>query len=142
MKHPKATMLVVTMALAAPAHTARADMMSACQSDISSYCSGVSDGRGRISACLFSQSSKLGADCKSEVEALAKQDQDDRLLPASVRSLMGSGAAPAVPSACSGDESQFCSGADSGGRNMLACLYAHSESVSSGCSSAIQAALE
>ena len=135
--------IAVAAALAAfSAAAARADMMSACQSDIASLCPGVSDGHGRIAACLFSQTSKLDSSCKSEVEAVAKQEEDNRLVPAHVRRMMGSGEVPAVPSACSGDEGKFCSGADAGGRNMLACLYAHSESVSSGCSSAIQAALE
>jgi hypothetical protein len=146
MKHRSGSLLCLTvvaavLAMSAP-QAARADMMSACQSDIASLCSGVSDGRGRISACLFSQSSRLDATCKSEVEAVAKQDQSSELLPAHVRNHMGSGSVPAVPAACSADEGRFCSGADAGDRNMLACLYAHSESVSGGCSSAIQAALE
>jgi hypothetical protein len=116
-------------------------MMSDCKADIESLCSGVSDGHGRLAACLYSQDSKLDATCKSTVEALAKQDQSSMLLPAHVRNLMGAGTAPAVPAACSADEGKFCSGADAGSRNMLACLYAHSDSVSAGCSSAIEGTL-
>lgn len=130
---------VLAMSLA---QGAAADMMTDCKTDIASLCSGVPDGRGRIAACLFSQTSKLDATCRSSVEAVAKADQGNMLLPAHVRSLMGSGSPPPVPAACSGDEGRFCSGADAGGRNMLGCLYAHSESVSAGCASAIKTALE
>jgi hypothetical protein len=133
---------VIAAAAALTASTARADMMSDCKADIASLCSGISDGHGRLSACLYSQASKLDATCRSAVETLAKQDQSNMLLPAHVRNLMGAGSAPAVPAACSADEGSFCSGADAGSRNMLACLYAHSGRVSAGCSSAIEAALK
>lgn len=134
--------IAVAAALTSTTSSARADMMSDCQSDISSLCSGVSDGRGRITACLFSQTSKLSATCASAVEAEAEKDESSMLLPSHVRSLMGSGSVPAVPAACSADEGKFCSGVDAGDRNKLACLYAHSESVASGCASAIQSVLE
>jgi hypothetical protein len=132
---------VIAVAAALTASSARADMMSDCKADIASLCSGVSDGHGRLSACLFSQASRLDPTCKSAVETLARQDQSSMLLPAHVRNLMGSGSAPTVPAACSADEGRFCSGADAGSRNMLACLYAHSDSVSAVCASAIEAAL-
>ena len=120
---------------------ARADMMSACKSDIASYCPDVSRGRGRISACLFSRSATLSADCKPEVATVARKGESSLLVPSSVRRLLGSGSAPAVPAACSADAGKVCSGVDGGSRNVLACLYARTDSVSAGCASAVDTAL-
>ncbi|WMS41949.1 cysteine rich repeat-containing protein [Acuticoccus sp. MNP-M23] len=133
--------LAMTLFVSMP-DTARADLMSACQANIAKWCSGVPDGRGRISACLMSYSSKLDAACRSEVDAVAKKSQNNILLPKSVRSLMGAGSAPAVPAECAADQGKFCSGVDAGGRNALACLYAYSGSVSAPCADGIKAALK
>jgi hypothetical protein len=122
---------------------ARADMMTACAPDIASFCSDVSRGRGRISACLMSREPSLSAACKPEVQAVAQSGANNRLVPAGVRNLMsGSGTAPAVPAACSADAGTFCSGVGGGSGNVLACLYARSNKVSSACSSAVSAALK
>lgn len=133
---------VLAMSSASTAGMARADMMSACASDIASLCSDVSRGRGRISACLFADMSRLSAACRPEVEAVARKGESSRLVPAGVRALMGSGTAPAVPAACSADVAGFCSGVDAGDRNTLACLYARTDRVSNACSAAVRSALD
>lgn len=134
--------VIATVMAASSASAARADLMSACQMDIASSCSGVLDGRGRISACLFSHSSKLDAACRSAVDAVAQQSQSNWLLPSSVRSLMGGGSPPAVPAACSADRDQVCSDVDTGQHAVLACLYAHSRSVSMDCANGVEEALK
>ena len=73
---------------------------------------------------------------------MAKQSQSNRLLPASVRNLMGSGTPPAVPAACSADIDEICSDVDAGSQAVLACLYAHSGNVSTDCSAGVDAALK
>lgn len=134
--------LAATAALAvATGGAARADMMAACQPDIAAYCSDVSSGRGRIAACLFSQSAKLGAACRPEVQTVAKKGSGNFLVPSGVRRLLGSGATPPVPDACSAEAGSLCSGVGAGDANVLACLYSRSNRVSSGCSSAVQSIL-
>lgn len=135
-------MAIATVLAASSTSAARADLMSACQADIATSCSGVPNGRGRISACLFSHSSKLDAACRLAVEAVARQSQSNWLLPASIRSLMGSGTPPAVPAACAADANRVCSDVDAGRDAVLACLYAHSGNVSTDCSTGIEAALK
>ena len=136
------TIAIATFLAASSTSAARADLMSACKVDIANLCSGVPDGRGRISACLFSHSSKLDAACRSEVNVVAQQSQSNWLLPNSVRSLMGGGFPPTVPAACAADTDQVCSGADTGQRAILACLYAHTRTVSTACATEIDAALK
>lgn len=125
----------------APADTARADLLSVCKAHIAGACSGVVIGRGRISACLFSHASKLDEPCRTELEAVTERTRNNPLMPRSAKRLIGAGPAPAVPAECAADEERMCSDVDAGSQSVLACLYAHSRSLSSGCSSGIRAAL-
>jgi len=70
----RSTTLFPVLALAAmlTAHptNARADLMTACASGASQYWWDGSKGRGRISACLAGQMSRLGPACLPEVQAV------------------------------------------------------------------------
>lgn len=41
----------------------------ACKADIEKYCSGISEGDGRIKACMKEHRKELSAGCKSELKA-------------------------------------------------------------------------
>ena len=117
---------------------ARADLMTACASEISRYCADVSEGRGRISACLVGQMSQLGSACLPEVQAVGQS----RLTPGYVRKLFDPAFRAPLPQACEAPAAQFCPGMTSGEGRVFACLYARSDRVPKACSDAAQATLK
>ena len=128
--------LALATVLTTHATEARADLMTACASEISQYCADVSQGRGRISACLMSQMGRLGSACRPEVQAVAQS----RLTPSYVRKALNSGFRAPLPEACAAPAAQFCPGMGQG--RVFACLYARSDRIPKACSDAAQATLK
>jgi cysteine rich repeat protein len=118
--------------------TARGDMMTTCASEISRYCSAVTQGRGRISACLASYMGGLSAACRAEVQAVGQS----RLTPAWVRPVFNPAFRAPLPAACTSDAARFCPGMSPGEGRVFACLYAFSDRVSRTCGDAAQAAMK
>jgi hypothetical protein len=117
---------------------ARADLMTACASEVSRYCADVSKGRGRISACLLSQMGQLSPACRPEVEAVGQSN----LTPGYVRRALSPAFRAPLPEACAAPAAQFCPGLKPGGGSVLACLYARSDRVPKACSNAAEATLK
>ncbi len=130
--------LALATVLTAHATGARADLMTACASESTRYCADVSKGRGRISACLVGQMSRLGPACVPEVQAVGQS----RLTPGSVRKVFNPAFRAALPQACAAPAAQFCPGMTPGEGRVFACLYARSDRVPKTCSDAAQATLE
>ena len=130
--------LALATVLTAHATEARADLMTACASEIGRYCADVSQGRGRISACLMSQMGRLGSACRPEVQAVAQSRQT----PSYVRKALNSGFRAPLPEACAAPAAQFCPGMGPGEGRVFACLYARSDRVPKACSDAAQATLK
>ena len=130
--------LALATLLTAHATDARADLMTACASEISRYCADVSKGRGRISACLMGQMGRLGPACRPEVQAVAQSRQT----PSYVRKALNSSFRAPLPEACAAPAAQFCPGMRSGGGGVFACLYAHSDRVPKACLDAASATLK
>jgi hypothetical protein len=139
--HRKASILLA-LAFAASAAPAGADMMGTCAPEISRLCAGVTQGRGRVAACLVSHAGQLGAACQSEVNSVTTSTRSRLLLPAGVRTFLGSGTAPAVPGACHADVARLCAGVSPGNGPALACLYAHAGRLDAACSAEVDAALK
>ena len=118
---------------ALPTEQASADMMGACAPEISNFCGDVSKGRGRITACLFSNEDRLGSTCGPAFEAVAKSGSENRLVPSGVRSVLAGTANPDVPAVCNSDISRFCPSVENQGGRELACLYAHMDKVTPDC---------
>jgi hypothetical protein len=129
--------LAVAAALSAPVEPARADLMSACASEIGQNCSAVSQGRGRVSACLAAHMGSLSAACRTEVQAVGQS----RLTPGWVRPIFDPSFRAPLPQACTQAAGQFCPGMAPGEGRVFACLYAFSDRVPKTCSDAAQAAL-
>jgi hypothetical protein len=129
--------LALAAVLAAPAPPARADLMSACASEIGRFCSAVTQGRGRVSACLAAHMGSLSAACRTEVQAVGQS----RLTPGWVRPVFNPSFQLALPAACTAPAAQFCPGMSSPQGRVFACLYAFSDRVPKDCSDAAQAAL-
>ncbi len=130
--------LALATVLAAPATDARADLTTACASEISRYCADVSKGRGRISACLVGQMSRLSPACLPEVQAVGQS----RLTPRSVRKIFNPAFRAPLPEACTAPAATFCPGMTPGEGRVFACLYARSDRIPKACSDAAQAALD
>ena len=124
--------------LAAQGTNTRADIMTACSSEVARYCANVSKGRGRVSACLASYMGQLGAACRPEVQAVGKS----LLTPSYVRKVFGPAFSLALPQVCTGPAARYCPGMKPGEGRVFACLYAYSDRVGKTCSDAAQAALK
>ena len=125
MRYALLPVLALAAALVVPAPAARADMMSACASEIGKYCSAVSKGRGRISACLAAHMGQLGAACQPEVQAVMQ----GRLTPAYVRRALDPAFRAPLPQSCTASAAQFCPGMATDRGPVFACLYAFSDRV-------------
>jgi hypothetical protein len=114
--------------------TAQADnMMSACEAEIDTNCSGVSEGRGRISACLYAHDDKLSGTCKAEVAEVTNSSTFQRYLPTGVQTMQGFEQEVDLRAACTADADKVCTGVKKDKGRLLACVYARSNSVSEAC---------
>ena len=136
--HALFPVLALAATLAAPPTIARADLMTACASEVSRYCADVSNGRGRISACLAGQMRRLSPDCRPEVQAVGQS----RLTPGFVRKIFNPAFRAPLPKACLAAAARFCPGMTPGEGRIFACLYARSDRVPKACSDAAQATLK
>jgi len=122
-------------------NTAQADnLMGACEAEIAANCTGVSKGRGRISACLMAHDDKLSGACKTEVAKVSNSRTFKRYIPAGVWSLQGSKYEAGLRKACTSDMNKLCPSVKTGNGRILACLYSRSNSVSKACSSQVKMA--
>ena len=131
-------LLALAAALAAHPLPARANLMSACATEISRFCTDVNQGRGRISACLAGEMGKLGASCRSEVQAVGR----GALTPKSVRKVFDASFRAPLPQACVAPAASVCPGVPTGDGRVFACLYARSDRVPAACTSAAEATLK
>lgn len=122
--------------LAAPA--ARADMMATCAPEVAKYCPAVTEGRGRVSACLASHLGALSGACRTDVAAVGRSV----LTPGWVRPVFDPAFRAPLPQACAAPAAKYCPGMAAGEGRVFACLYAFSDRVPKTCSDAAQAALK
>lgn len=133
--------ILISSSLAMGADSARADMMAACEAEISTSCSEVRRGRGRIASCLFAYSNNLSQPCAVEVEKVSNGRMVRRMIPTNLRDLEGTQYETDLISACQGDARNLCSGVPRDGRKQLACLYSRENQVSRNCRNTAQRAL-
>lgn len=116
---------------------ARAEMMATCAPEIARFCSDVSRGRGRVTACLAGQREAIGPACLAEVEAATRAPG----VPKSAGKVLDPGAGAPLPRSCEGAAARVCPGVPEGDARVFACLYAHSDRVSQICISDARKAL-
>ena len=121
-------------AVAGPAVPVQAsDLMSICSADIASQCKGITEGRGRISACLYAHSNKLSPACGPELAKATHSSMFERLIPADIRNLNDTPYEAILRKGCAADIKSLCSTVAPGEDRLLACLYAWNDRVSEGC---------
>ena len=128
--------LALAIVLTAYATDARADIMTTCTSEISKYCADVSEGEGRIVACLVGQMGRLSPACLADVQEQGPNAPDP------MRKVFNPAFRAPLPETCAAPAAQFCPGMTPGEGRVFACLYARSDRVPKACSDAAQATLE
>ena len=101
------------------------EMMTACATEIETYCSQVTPGEGRLLACAYAHEDKLSGGCSwaiykgvSELEAFVD-------------------AVVEVAAACEGDLMEFCAEVELGEGQVATCLLEHKAEVTDDCRAAM-----
>ena len=115
-----------------------ADLMSVCAPEIQKYCTDVSKGRGRISACLLGRMDKLSPACQPAVLAV----RQSRATPSYARQVFDPGFSAPLPQACAGSAKSLCPAVPTGDGRAFACLYARGDRVPKACAEAARAELK
>lgn len=97
-----------------------------CEKELTTYCSSVTPGEGRILACLYAHSDKLSGQCEYALYDAAVQ------LERFIAKLSY------VTNECDADLDKFCSGVAVGKGRLLKCLDENSSGISSRCSRALK----
>ena len=97
-----------------------------CEKELTSYCSNVTPGEGRILACLYAHSDKLSGQCEYALYDAAVQ------LERYVAALAY------LANECDEDLDKFCSGVKMGEGRLLKCLDDNSEKISARCTQALK----
>jgi len=96
-----------------------------CEKELTSYCSNVTPGEGRILACLYAHSDKLSGKCEYALYDAAVQ------LERFVAALSY------LANECDEDLDTFCKGVEMGEGRLLKCLDENSEKISARCTQAL-----
>jgi hypothetical protein len=134
--NPLPMVLALGISIMIHAANASADIMTTCTSEISRYCADVSEGAGRIVACLVGQMGRLSPACLTDVQAQGP------MAPNAVRMVVHPRSRASLPEGCKVPAAKFCPGMKPGEGRVFACLYARSDRVPKTCADAAQAALE
>ena len=97
-----------------------------CEKELTSYCSNVTPGKGRILACLYAHSDKLSGQCEFALYDAAVQ------LERFVAALSY------LANECGDDLDKFCSGVEMGEGRLLKCLDDNAEKISGRCTQALK----
>jgi hypothetical protein len=97
-----------------------------CENELTSYCSNVTSGEGRILACLYAYSDKLTGQCEYALYDAAVQ------LERAVAALSF------VANECDADLEKFCSEVAVGEGHLLKCLDENSSKITTRCAKALK----
>lgn len=133
--------LAIPLATMSAAPVQASSLMTACKVDVASLCKGVSEGRGRISACLFAHDNRISGSCKPELAKVTSSGTFKKMVPASLNSLKGSAGDAQLRQVCANDIKSYCGGVGSATDKVLACLYAWSNRIDKSCHAQAKAML-
>ena len=97
-----------------------------CEKELTSYCSNVTVGEGRVLACLYAHNDKLSGQCEYALYDAAAQ------LERFVAALSY------VANECDADLDKFCTGVQAGEGRLLKCLDDNSAKISARCTRALK----
>ena len=97
-----------------------------CEKELTSYCSEVTPGEGRVLACLYAHNDKLSGKCEYALYDAAAQLE--RFI----------AALSYLASECDADLEKFCSAVEAGEGRLLKCLDENSAKISGRCTEALK----
>lgn len=103
---------------------------NSCKKEMVEYCSKVTPGRGRVVACFYAHSDKLGEQCSLAIEVGV------------VRLNMILSAVDYVVEHCQNDLDTFCGDVEIGSGNMYQCMLKNKEKLAPTCKAAYSRAKE
>jgi hypothetical protein len=102
-----------------------AQVREGCNSELTTHCSEVTPGEGRLLACLYAHGDKLSGQCQNA------------LYDAAVRLERAVNAVTYVAVACGEEIDSHCANVEPGEGRMAQCLRAHESQLRPGCSQAL-----
>ena len=97
-----------------------------CEKELTSYCSEVTTGEGRVLACLYAHNDKLSGKCEYALYDAAAQLE--RFI----------AALSYLANECDADLEKFCSAVEAGEGRLLKCLDENSAKISGRCTEALK----
>ena len=97
-----------------------------CEKDIETYCNNVTEGDGRMLACLYAHSDKISSQCEYQLydSAILLQRLVSKLV--------------YVSTECDEDTRKYCSSVAVGEGRLLNCLDKNADKISQGCARALR----
>ena len=120
-----ATVLLLSGPIATAQQNIVETVATGCESELKTYCNGVTPGEGRILSCLYAYGDKLSGQCEFALYDAAAQ------LERFVAALSY------VANECGDDIDKFCASVEMGEGRILACLESNSSKIQGRCTQAL-----
>lgn len=120
-----ATVLLLSGPIASAQQNIVETVATGCESELKTYCKGVTPGEGRILSCLYAYGDKLSGQCEFALYDAAAQ------LERFVAALSY------VANECGDDIDKFCASVEMGEGRILACLESNSTKIQGRCTQAL-----
>jgi hypothetical protein len=121
-----ATVLLLSGPIASAQQNIIETVATGCESELKSFCSGVTPGEGRILSCLYAYGDKLSGQCEYALYDAAAQ------LERFVQALTY------VANECDADIDKFCASVQAGEGRILSCLDAQGSKIQPRCTQALK----
>jgi hypothetical protein len=121
-----ATVLLLSGPIASAQQNIIETVATGCESELKTFCSGVTPGEGRILSCLYAYGDKLSGQCEYALYDAAAQ------LERFVQALTY------VANECDEDIDKYCASVQAGEGRILACLDAQSSNIQARCTQALK----
>ena len=126
LRHVFTSLAIILLAcVAMNEQLAAQSIFESCPKDLETYCSEVTPGNGRISACIYAHEDKISDECDAATENLSTLL--DWFLE-TVRYTLDQ---------CADDVQKYCAETEFGGGLLLSCLDEKSSQLTGGCKEAI-----
>ena len=124
------SLATAALLIGGPTASAQQDLVetivTGCETELKTYCKGVTPGEGRILSCLYAYGDKLSGQCEFALYDAAAQ------LERFVAALSY------VANECDEDIDNYCASVEAGEGRILACLEAQGTKIQGRCTRALQ----
>ena len=121
-----ATVLLLSGPIASAQQDLVETIVTGCETELKTYCAGVTPGEGRILSCLYAYGDKLSGQCEYALYDAAAQ------LERFVQALTY------VANECDADIDKYCARVEAGEGRILSCLDAQGSNLQGRCTQALK----